>query len=236
MPEEKTRSMFHFLRNKPALAVTVVLVVEIGLFYAIPTKEFIPAPPPLEQFATHVGQWTMVRQMPIDDYTRDLLKADDTLTRDYAGPSNVELFVAFFKSQRAGVTPHSPKVCLPGNGWTEESSRIISIRVPGQPAPIPVKRYVVSHEEQRRLVLYWYENPHRVTANEYLSKFYLIYDSLRYHRSDEVLVRVMAEIDGRVDAQAEEHAIRFIQDVFQPLKRQIWSSPSNAAVQPPSLH
>jgi hypothetical protein len=39
-----------------------------------------------------------------------------------------------------------------------------------------------------------------------------------------------------VDAQAEEHAIRFIQDVFQPLKRQIWSSPSNAAVQPPSLH
>jgi EpsI family protein len=99
-----------------------------------------------------------------------------------------------------------------------------------------VNRYVVSHEEQRRLVLYWYENPHRVTANEYLSKFYLIYDSLRYHRSDEVLVRVMAEIDGRVDAQAEEHAIRFIQDVFQPLKRQIWSSPSNAAVQPPSLH
>jgi EpsI family protein len=232
MPEKTTGSMFHFLRNKPALAVAILLVAEIVLFYSISTKEFIPTPPPLEQFANQVGKWTMARQRSIDDYTRDLLKADDTLTRDYVGPSNLELFVAFFKSQRAGVTPHSPKICLPGNGWEEESSRIISIRVPGEPSPIPVNRYVVAHEEQRRLVLYWYETPHRATANEYLSKFYLIYDALRYRRSDEVLVRVTAEVGGKVDAQAEEHAIQFIQDLYQPLKRQIWSAPSNAAVRP----
>ena len=54
-----------------------------------------------------------------------------------------------------------------------------------------MNRYIVSHGEERDLVYYWYQNPHRVTANEYLSKFYLIWDALRYRRSDEALVRVI---------------------------------------------
>src|SRR5437764_222725 len=83
----------------------------------------------------------------------------------YAGPGDVDLFVAFFKSHRARVTPHSPKVCLPGNGWTPESSTTISVKVPGEDSPISVNRYVVTHQEERSLVLYWYQNAHRVMAS-----------------------------------------------------------------------
>jgi EpsI family protein len=199
-----------------------VLAVEIAVFYTVPTKEYIPSPPPLEQFATVIGPWQMVRSMPVDAYTQSFLRADDTLMRDYAGPGNVGLFVAFFKSQRGGVTPHSPKVCLPGNGWTPESSRIISVAVPGETAPISVNRFVVTHDEDRSLVLYWYQNPRRATANEYLSKIYLIFDALRYHRSDEALIRVIVQMRGVADPGAEEHAIRFIQDLYRPLKQQMW--------------
>jgi EpsI family protein len=230
MLETKTSSPYGFLRSKAAIAVTALLLAEIAVFYTVPTKEYIPSPPPLEQFATNVGPWQMVRSIPVDAYTQSFLKADDTLMRDYAGPGRVELFVAFFKSQRGGVTPHSPKVCLPGNGWTPESSRIISIGVPGETAPIPVNRFVVSHEEDRSLVLYWYQNPRRVTANEYLSKIYLIFDALRYHRSDEALVRVIVHLGGNADSGAEEHAMQFIRDFYQPLKQQMWSSPNSAAV------
>jgi EpsI family protein len=232
MPEEKTHSQFAFLRGKPVMAVTAVLALEIILFYSIPTKEYIPMPPPLETFNQHVGPWTMAAQYPIDDYTQNLLKADDTLTRTYAGPSNLELFVAFFKTQRAGVTPHSPKMCLPANGWAEESAGLISVNVPGERAAIPVNRYVVAKDGQRKLVLYWYQNQHRVMTSEYLSKIYLIYDSLRYRRSDEALVRVITDIGGSGDAGAEQHAIQFIQDLYQPLRKQMWSGATNAAVQP----
>jgi len=232
MSEGKMASKFDFLRGKPAMAVTAVLAVEIILFYSVPTREHIPMPPPLEVFDRHVGQWTMSAQFPPDDYVQSLLKADDILTRTYSGPSNVELFVAFFKSQRAGVTPHSPKMCLPANGWTEESAGLISVKVPGENEAIPVNRYVVMKDGQRKLVLYWYQNQHRVMTSEYLSKFYLIYDSLRYRRSDEALVRVITDISAEGDAGAEQHAIQFIQDLYQPLKQQMWSSPTNAAVQP----
>ena len=228
MPEQ--RSTFDFLRNKPALAVAVVLAAEIVLFYALPTKEYVPTPPPLDAFASAVGPWTMTAQYPMADDAQALLKADDTLTRDYRGPGKVELFVAFFKSQQAGVTPHSPKMCLPANGWAEESSRIISVNVPGEAAPIPVNRYIVTREDQRRLVLYWFQNWHRATADEYASKFYLLYDSLRYRRSDEALIRVVTDFAGTQDTVAEQNAIQFLQDIYQPLKHQIWSAPANAAV------
>jgi EpsI family protein len=228
MPERN--SPFDFLRNKPALAVTAVLAAEIIVFYALPTKEYVPSPPPLEVFVRNPGPWTMTREYTLTPDEDAILKADDTLSRDYKGPGNVELFVAFFKSQRAGVTPHSPKLCLPANGWAEESSRIISVNVPGVEAPIPVNRYIVMKEDQRKLVLYWFQNWHRATADEYLSKFYLIYDSIRYRRSDEALVRVTTDWNGDDDRAAEEHAIQFLQDIYQPLKQQIWSGPPNAAV------
>jgi EpsI family protein len=233
MSEQK--SPFDFLRNKPALAVTVVLVAEIILFYALPTKEYIPTPPPLDVFATSLGPWTMTKEFPLTKDEGDLLKADDTLSRSYGGPGNVELFVAFFKSQRAGVTPHSPKMCLPASGWAEEASRIISVNVPGEPAPIPVNRYIVMKNDQRNLVLYWFQTWHRATADEYLSRLYMVYDGIRYRRSDEALIRVITDIDGNTDARAEERAIQFLQAVYQPLKRQIWSTPStrsNAALLP----
>jgi EpsI family protein len=233
MPEEKVNSPFHFLRSKPVMIVTAVLVTEVALFHGVPTQEFVPTPPPLEQFAVDVGPWRMLRQMSMDSATENLLKADDTLNRQYAGPGEVDLFVAFFKSQRAGVTPHSPKVCLPSNGWTEESSGIISISVPGEPAPIPVNRYVVSHEDQRSLVLYWYQSAHRVVANEYLAKFALIFDSLRYRRSDEALIRVIVPIVGHSEASGEARAIQFIQTIYQPLKRQMWVAPATAQLREP---
>ena len=224
MPETKNQLRFAFLRNKPAKAVSIVLAAQIVLFYAIPTREKMPLPPPLEQFSNNVGPWVMTAHRVPDAYTQSLLQADDTLDRDYAGPNRVELFVAFFKTQRAGITPHSPKMCLPANGWAEVSSGMTYVQVPGENAAIPVNRYIVTKDEQRRLVLYWFQNSHRVTANEYLSKFYLVYDSLRYRRSDEAMIRVVTDFNSNAERQ-EENAVKFIQAVYEPLKQQIWSMP-----------
>ena len=46
------------------------------------------------------------------------------------------------------------------------------------------------------------------------------------------MIRVVTDINGSVDPEAEAHAIQFLQDVYQPLKHYIWSAPANAAVIP----
>jgi EpsI family protein len=229
MPEIKISSPWAFLHSTPVLVVSAVLVAQIVLFRLVPTQEITPHPAPLDSFSTAVGPWHMAQRMSIAADIEDLLKADDTLSRRYEGPEDVDLFVAFFKSQRGGVTPHSPKVCLPGSGWTEESAKVISMPVPGEAAPIPVNRYIVSKGEMRNMVLYWYQNPFRVTANEYLSKLYLIHDSFLYHRSDEALVRVIVHISGTEEA-AEAEAEKFAQTIYLPLKHQMWvDSPGTVA-------
>ena len=233
MPD-RTSSAFGFLRSTPVIIVTALLVGEIFAFNVLPTKEFVPHPPPLSEFTKTFGQWRTTQESPLDEYTQSLLRSDDALTREYTASGKVELFVAFFKSQRSGVTPHSPKVCLPGNGWTPETTRIMSIPVPGEAYSIPVNRYVVSQGELRKIVYYWYQNSHRVTADEYLSKFYLVYDSLRFRRSDEALVRVTADVGVKGENAADEEALQFIRDCYQPLKQQMWSTTHSAALLPPT--
>jgi EpsI family protein len=220
----KLADRLSFLRGGPALLVTSILAVEIALFYGAPTAEYIPNPPPLATLQHTIGSWTMVRESPIDSETQALLRADDSLSRAYAGPlGSLTLFVAFFKSQRGGVTPHSPKICLPGAGWTPEEASILSVSLPGEPRPLPVNRYIVRHGDERSLVLYWYSTAHHVVANEYVSRLYLMYEGLRYRRSDEAVFRVMVPITAG-EAAAQATALDFIRTLYRPLRRQIWAS------------
>ena len=43
----------------------------------------------------------------------------DYILSDYARHDGrqVNLYVAYYASQRTGLSPHSPSVCIPGNGW-----------------------------------------------------------------------------------------------------------------------
>jgi EpsI family protein len=211
------------LSHPPALVVSIILIGQVALFYTISTTEYIPHPPPLKQFQNSLGPWSMSAETEIQTDVQALLKADDTLSRQYTnGQGVVDLFVAFFKTQRAGVTPHSPKVCLPGSGWTPETSRIISIPIPGEANPISVNRYTVRHGDEQSLVMYWYQGAHRVVASEYMSKLYLMLDSLRYHRSDVALIRVIVPISQNRADQADRVATKFIQLAYAPLKQQMW--------------
>ena len=213
---------FSFLRTFPGALVTGILVIQAIIFYIAPTTEYIPNPPPLNVFPESVGVWKMRFESPLDKETQTFLKADDTVNRAYGGPEGqVSLFVAFFRSQRGGVTPHSPKICLPGSGWTPEESSIVPVQV-ADGESIPVNRYIVRHGEDRNLVLYWYATAHHTMANEYVSKLYLMHEGLRYRRSDEAVFRVIAPIVGNNEASAQQLAVSFIQSFYPSLRRQMW--------------
>jgi EpsI family protein len=150
-----------------------------------------------------------------------VLKADDLLNRIYADPSAnqaANLFIAAFRSQRNGKAPHSPKNCLPGNGWTPLNEREVLIDV-GAARPIPVNEYVVQHGESRSVVLYWYQSRDRAVANEYKAKFWVIADALRYDRTDTALIRIIVPINNRDSDSAERAATHFVQTFYAPIRQ-----------------
>jgi len=210
----------NYLRSTHALVLSVFLIGQLAAFHLLPTTEYIPSQKPLKDFQQALGNWGMVSESQIDKETQELLRADDSMNRSYMGPdgANLNLFVAFFKTQRAGVTPHSPKVCLPGSGWTPKDSRILKVTVPGEDRPVDINRYVVARGERQSVVLYWYQTAHRVIASEYKAKLYLMADSLRYRRSDTWLVRVVSPVANGDVQRAEANALRFVDSVYTPLK------------------
>jgi EpsI family protein len=126
----------------------------------------------------------------------------------------VNLFIAFFPSQRSGDTLHSPRNCLPGSGWTPVESARLAVQLHNDSA-ILINRYVVAKGTDRVLVLYWYQAHGRVTASEYWAKVFLVADSLRLNRTDGALIRVVTSItqEGNVEI-AQARALEFIQQIL----------------------
>jgi EpsI family protein len=212
------------LRNRYIRILSVALVAQAAVFYLVTArKEIMPAVSPLDQFPVYLGGWRMTRQLRIDPETADVLKADDILSRVYVSPekaADASLFIAFFKTQRTGQAPHSPKNCLPGAGWVPSEAGFLDVAVPGSVSPITINRYVVSHGDDRSVVLYWYQSPRRVVASEYKAKFWLVADSIRYHRSDTALVRVTVAVRNGDEAAAMRSAADLVRAVYPELLRQ----------------
>jgi EpsI family protein len=210
--------MNSLLQSKFIYGLTLVLVVQAVLFYSASHGEITPAAAPLSAFPAHAGNWQLQQVGVIDRETQDVLKADDTLTRWYTAPEGgANLFIAYFKTQRQGQSPHSPKNCLPGSGWQPSTTGRIDVPVDGGAGGrIHINQYVVSKGEAQSVVLYWYQTQGRVIADEFAAKFFLISDSIRNHRSDTALVRVVVPITGGQTSLAEKVGTDFVQ-AFYPI-------------------
>src|SRR6266850_5053188 len=132
MPDDKATS--NLLQNTSVRILSAVLMAQAALFYGTSRGENVPQMRPLSDFPKEVSGWRMIKEGYVDAETQAVLKADDTLSRTYASPKfrlPPNLFVAFFKTQRTGKTPHSPKNCLPGSGWEQTRSDHLQVAVSG---------------------------------------------------------------------------------------------------------
>lgn len=146
---------------------------------------------PLAGLPVALGPWRGVGpDLPLDQATRDLLKPQDYLLRNFIdGRGRVcALFVAYFGLQEEGAIIHSPRHCLPGAGWRIMSRDLVE--VPTSRGPRPINHLIIGQGLDRVSVLYWYQGRGRVEANEYLDRLQLVLDGLAHQRTDGALVRL----------------------------------------------
>jgi EpsI family protein len=211
------------INDRHVRILTIALAAQAALIYGTSRGENTPPIAPLETFARGFGGWYQTAEGHVDEETQSVLKADDTLVRSYGSakfPAQASLFVAYFKTQRTGKAPHSPKNCLPGSGWETSQADYLAIDVPGVATPVEVNRYIVRKGDNRSLVLYWYQTERRVIASEYRAKVWTVADAIRYNRTDTALVRVVVPIAGD-ESGAERAAVDFVQALFPALRRHL---------------
>lgn len=195
------------------LALMVPVSLQVGA-----REELIPQRETFASFPLLRGEW-IGRDGYIEADVLQALKLTDHLIVDYrrAGdPAPVNFYAAYYASQRAGASIHSPRSCMPGGGWriTELSKTSLANDLGYEMAP--VNRAVIELGSRRQLVYYWFAQRGRVISNEYLAKWYLFQDSLTMGRSDGALIRLVTPIGTAGGVEAADARLRSFLKTFHP--------------------
>jgi EpsI family protein len=207
-------------RQSPwVLLIPAFLMIQVLLVSALSGHEHPPPLPSPDGFPSTAGEWVVAHADPIDEASARELKADRLVNQTYIRSGTGEaanLFVAWFQTQHGDKQPHSPKVCLPGSGWTPESSGDLLLSTSA--GAITVNRYLAVNRSERLVALYWYQTPRRAIAGEWASKFWLVADGFRFHRTDTALVRVIAGSSLGRDEAATASAADFARKLYPELR------------------
>jgi len=211
--------MTSFPKGAFVAAGLLLAIQAVGIHQLSLPERDLPLPP-LQQLPVQVGSWGLSEEQTLEPSVMQVLKPDNYVLRDYADPSRgnpVNLFVAYFKSLQKAYGPHSPQVCLPGSGWLVHSLRIRPLTVPGRAEGIPVNEYVLEKNNQRILVLYWYQNDRNVWAEEFRAKLTMLPDLIRYRRSDVSLVRLVTPLETADGSEELNRCQEFARLIFPSL-------------------
>ena len=199
----------------PAYLCSVALLVPVA-FASTLMVEREEVPPPRAMFVDFpmkLDGW-LGTSLTLEKQYIDALRFDDYVLADYrfGGGQPVNLYAAYYRSQRKGQSAHSPQSCLPGGGW--EISSINSMDLPassGMVRSLHVNRALIQKDDQKQIVLYWFKQRDRILSNEYLVKLYLFWDALSRGRTDGALVRIASLVGpGETDDIVDQRLLRFV--------------------------
>jgi EpsI family protein len=132
----------------------------------------------------------------------------------------VNVWIAYYDSQRKGQSTHSPRSCLPGGGWEFKSFGQHDLRTGS--ATQTVNRALITHGADRELMYYWFQQRGQVVTNEYLVKWYIFRDALTRNRTDGALVRLLVSFPtGVSEAQADAEVSDFFAALASQLSRYV---------------
>jgi len=168
---------------------------------------------PLEKIDANIAGWHAVGDAALGARVLKVLLPTSYLARTYRKKDlELGLFIAFYAQQKAGESMHSPKHCLPGNGW--EIWNYDTARVPlANGTRVKVNKYSIYNSNQRLVMLYWYQSKQRIIASEYLGKILLVRDALFDGRTAASIVRItVPDVPGST-SQAIDFASHMIPEV-----------------------
>ncbi len=182
---------------RPYLAAIAVVALTATVSAVIPESTHLrPARKEFSQFPLELGSWKG-RTDFIDPVYMPLLQLDDYILADFADANGqrVNFYVPYYATQVNGNSAHSPRACIPGDGWEiiDFAPRVLR-NVSFKGMPIKVNRVVIQKGEHKQLVYYWFQQRGRIVTDEYVVKLFIFWDSLMRHRSDGAMVRLVAPI------------------------------------------
>lgn len=206
---------------KQTVRVGLSLSLLIGALLVLHLRssgEAVPIRKSLDSFPSAVGDWQAREGVLLEQDILNVLKAKEYLLRRDQDPSgrSVWLFIAYWDTLRKGATPHSPRNCLPGDGWEPLEASMVTIPLPQLLTSITVNRYLIQKDRDQQVVLYWYQSQGRAIAGELAARVQLVRNSIARHRTDGALVRISSPVYGGVQ-ETSDRLVRYVQAMYPAL-------------------
>ena len=206
------------------IAATAILAVGVTAEFAVPERpEIAPARAEFADFPSQIGAWSGTRDA-LESVYLDALQLDDYLLMNFNDDASppINLYVAYYRSQRSGMSVHSPRRCLPGGGYEIRSFERRMLPGTDGHGAWPVNRVLIEKSDQRQLVYYWFRERDRRLTDEYVVRWYLFWDALTRNRTDGALVRLVVPLPkGGSEAAADATLTRFANLAESPLSRAV---------------
>lgn len=185
-------------------------------------EEIVPPRIPFVMFPLALDGWHG-RQEALDPAVLETLQATDYWNTNYQfgsqGPT-VNLFMAYYESQRVGTSAHSPSNCIPGSGWNIAKKEIVPVTL--GTISIPVTRMVIRKENTSLLVYYWFDQRGRIINEQYGAKWYLLVDSITKNRTDGTIIRLTTPLlDEEEESAGDARLNNFLRVTYPVIQRYI---------------
>jgi exosortase D (VPLPA-CTERM-specific) len=203
------------------VATGLVAIAGVAAQLAPAPDHEIPARKTFAEFPSSLQPWSGTSQRMEPEYLR-LLNLDDYILAEFSDGKSlpINLYVSYYASQANGNSAHSPRACIPGDGWEISDFRTRELGgVDYKGLRMRVNRVVIGKGENRQLVYYWFQQRGRVETDEYVVKLNIFRDAVTRRRSDGAMVRLVARLrPGESEQVADDLLERFAQVLVPALE------------------
>jgi EpsI family protein len=221
--------IFSLSSFRPAFNIKPVAVIALAILLAAISLKFIiahrseaaPSRQELSQMPLVLGSWKG-KESHLEKDVITALKFNDYFLADYRNESSnvtLNLYIAYYASQRKGASVHSPKTCMPGGGWELSGQQTLNFEniLATPQASLTVNKVQIQKANTKNIVFYWFQQRGRIITNEYQAKWLIFWDAITRNRTDGALVRVIASYSDESSKKIAEEEMRHFVAQLAPI-------------------
>ena len=167
---------------------------------------------PFSAFPQVLGKWKAnEKRLPAS-----VIDSSDYYNGNFISPEGkgINLYIAYYADQKLGAAPHSPELCIPGDGWKITSNSPVLLKNK-KSETIEVNRLIITKGDHKIITYYWLKQGSKIFKEQYMARLDLILFAIKENRADAALIRMVSEVGSNetmadTDARMQEMATELL--------------------------